>query len=1212
MMRIGGKTVLAIVAASMLAGSLAYALTPAEQLFIKAESSKDPVEAVEHWRALLPEAQKGTLGAGISKDDLLTNLVQSLIRLAEKTKELHSLGEAQQTALQIQDPVRRAWVNISIARAYASTNDVNPGFALLDKVFNEAQKQPERQKNLIISGVIKSLSSPKGKSEWLFGQEGLGKAKQLAMQLKDPESYASVMQASADAEALQEGARATGQPAFLANAEKMLEEKNFPQALQSAMAMPLDHKEERNALLLRVSGEALSADDWMIALQALRGIMDVSEQSKAMTNVAETLIKKKEISRAENLAAWIPDGRRASRVYALLARAYKDLGYPQRTQDMLAKAAAAIKKVSDEERRDEANADLAKILADMGEISRSEKILQEVDSDELAYKAHSALAKRLADSNKLDRAMEHFDALDDAPVDLRIKPAAAIAKRLAGNGEPYKAEDVIDDEEYQGARIENARLAIIKALSQKGEFDDAGETVELIKDPKVIAKANAWIAEGRAKKGEKKEGLALLEKALQTASTLPVPARYNAQEFIAQRYIDLGMAKEANAILAAIPLAGQRNAILYFARNELEQGKVNEAADRVNKLAGSDAYDWVASKVAVDLAKRNHVEQAVRMAKAMKNVIDRVLTFHNIAIIQAKHTDYYGVLGQKEPALKDSEIQPGAITGGQLSKGDIDASERKLLSMIKSQDADLIAMDVGESPLGRSIPVPDTGKLNASYLDVKARIPVAQPGSVKRLLAAESVFNSKFVAAAGYSNYILSQQSYLPQIIYVESGVVDLPAIYDQLLLEGEKDFIIKHGRDYILRKPIVVGPKATLVISGADVDDLKLSEEGGAYIANAGHLFIVDTKVTAWSEKESKPSWRTYDQKKIFRPYITSWSESKTYMATTIFTALGYSNSKSYGISLSSGPKEYIRYRYDRLARPEAVIVDNSFDNLLYGFYSYEADNVVLVGNEYINNTTYGIDPHDRSRWFTIAYNTSYNAEKKHGIIISREVNDSTILGNISFDNHGSGIMVDRQSSGTLIYANTAFDNEQDGVTIFESSCKIIASNQLFDNRRSGVRVRNSMDIGVYFNFIRNNVSAAVQGYVADLRNDPAHAHRDFELDPYSDVTALSVVGNWIEANGSGIFTNGMSALFLRKNRFVDQSPKLFRGNWAGDLSRIVSRYDIDAKGLLVTSRCPSGTLLPYHCRFRDDGVFNGDGQSGLPGRVREDKCQGSVAGNG
>ena len=67
--------------------------------------------------------------------------------------------------------------------------------------------------------------------------------------------------------------------------------------------------------------------------------------------------------------------------------------------------------------------------------------------------------------------------------------------------------------------------------------------------------------------------------------------------------------------------------------------------------------------------------------------------------------------------------------------------------------------------------------------------------------------------------------------------------------------------------------------------------------------------------------------------------------------------------------------------ARPEGVIADNSFRNMYYGFYSYEAENAALLGNEYRDNIVYGIDPHDRSRYLMIAYNTTYDTHKKHGV---------------------------------------------------------------------------------------------------------------------------------------------------------------------------------------------------------------------------------------
>ena len=166
------------------------------------------------------------------------------------------------------------------------------------------------------------------------------------------------------------------------------------------------------------------------------------------------------------------------------------------------------------------------------------------------------------------------------------------------------------------------------------------------------------------------------------------------------------------------------------------------------------------------------------------------------------------------------------------------------------------------------------------------------------------------------------------------------------------------------------------------------------------------------------------------------------------------------------------------------------------------------------------GVDPHDRSRWLTIAYNTAYGTVRKHGIIISREVNYSTIFGNLSFDNQGSGLMIDRLSSGGMVYANTAFHNNQDGMTIFESSCKLVASNRFMENNRAGLKVRNSTDVGVFYNVIKDNRLAGVEGYISDLSTSKAQISRDFDLDPYSNIVALSMVGNWIEKKWCGYQT--------------------------------------------------------------------------------------------
>src|SRR3546814_5253813 len=86
----------------------------------------------------------------------------------------------------------------------------------------------------------------------------------------------------------------------------------------------------------------------------------------------------------------------------------------------------------------------------------------------------------------------------------------------------------------------------------------------------------------------------------------------------------------------------------------------------------------------------------------------------------------------------------------------------------------------------------------------------------------------------------------------------------------------------------------------------------------------------------------------------------------------------------------------------------------MYFGFYSYEADRVALIGNEYRNNMIYGIDPHDYSRKLIIAFNSAYGAQKKHGIIGSRGVDDSYFIGNLAFGNHGTGLMLDRSEEHT------------------------------------------------------------------------------------------------------------------------------------------------------------------------------------------------------
>ena len=311
----------------------------------------------------------------------------------------------------------------------------------------------------------------------------------------------------------------------------------------------------------------------------------------------------------------------------------------------------------------------------------------------------------------------------------------------------------------------------------------------------------------------------------------------------------------------------------------------------------------------------------------------------------------------------------------------------------------------------------------------------------------------------------------------------------------------------YLARLPIVVAQGATLHVD-PQTTDLRLSQERGSFMVNDGQLFFTDTKLTAWREADNGPaSFRSGSE---FRPFLVSWGGSELYVSGSVFTSLGYSNSKSYGVSIT----QYTPGMQARLKRAEPTgwLIDSEFVDHWYGFYCYEAENVVIKGNTYRDNIVYGIDPHDRSHGLIIAENTVFGTKKKHGIIISREVDDSWIINNKSYDNKLSGIVLDRNSVRNLVAYNEVYQNQSDGITIYESSDNLLWGNRVLNNARHGIRLRNSTNIRLYENISAANGLTGVYGHIKDLSD----TDRDIELDPFDAEVSLILVGGKLAANGS------------------------------------------------------------------------------------------------
>ena len=398
--------------------------------------------------------------------------------------------------------------------------------------------------------------------------------------------------------------------------------------------------------------------------------------------------------------------------------------------------------------------------------------------------------------------------------------------------------------------------------------------------------------------------------------------------------------------------------------------------------------------------------------------------------------------------------------------------------------------------------LPDLSGYTAAAVEAKIKRSPGGKVVVRRMLQQDAL--KDFVGGNERLREWVKRQNGMPHAIFIEGGYVTPQDIAKAL---PDSQFGEVEPGVYLARLPIVVAQGATLHV-GKDTKDLRLSQERGSFMVNDGQLFFTDSKLTAWREADDGPA--LFRDGNEFRPFLVSWGGSELYVSGSVFTSLGYSNSKSYGVSIT----QYTPGMQARLKRAEPTgwLIDSEFVDHWYGFYCYEAENVVIKGNTYRDNIVYGIDPHDRSHGLIIAENTVHGTKKKHGIIISREVDDSWIINNKSYDNKLSGIVLDRNSVRNLVAYNEVYQNQSDGITIYESSDNLLWGNKVLNNARHGIRLRNSTNIRLYENISAANGLTGVYGHIKDLSD----TDRDIELDPFDAAVSLILVGGKLAANGS------------------------------------------------------------------------------------------------
>ncbi len=1232
--RLRSGSILPCLAALMMSGATMIvpaishaALSGAEIQWVKAEA-RSPASAAAIYKQMLAG---GNLPKSMSEDQLRLALVEALLKQAETQFNVTYLKEVGSVIAGVKSPSKRFWAMLMAART-------------------ASDQKSESLKNKYISAAEAQLASLSDATERSYGSESLVRellrgavdGDDIIRAKKWIDSYvhtawheSSARHQVAVAElrmtepsllTLKKGQQKTK---FTSLMKRAIQDKRLADAGRYAHAMPLSLSSDRKKMLTSLAEAFQKAGDGAASLSALSGISNSSAKSGHIADLVEQLLKTSKAAEAEHAVKAMTEMGKQASSWIQIAKFYDKRGYSARAEQAVASAKISVEKMQDGTRKSDRYAALTKLYAEMGLVDKAAKTVMNAQGSAKRPDAMVSIIKFLTEKRSAVRAESFLEPLESHP-DEYAHARALVARAYAREENPDKAGSLLSGLKIQGtsSAAKSAKKAASEAWSAvakfyvgKGMTADADDAIKKIGQGDVKAKTLIYYGGKMAGRGKMDASKALYKNALMLIRSVSKADRRDTllvEWAVSQA--KYGNKNAAQSVLKDITSSkGREKVKAVIAGKRVKNGELDAGLADIKSIASTDVHDEALTDLAKHFVAASNIESAIAATRAIREPLLRTRVFHHVAKVQASYTDFYGVIDKKNatvglsvdvertfPTL-EAELERNGATP---TKKDVAlfAHETRTIATEKKNDAILrepISSDVG-------LRLPSLGefkeRINLTVQDVRSKVP-ATTATVINILSIESTpFNHKFLLAMGRSGFAKLQQNPYPDVIYIERGVADIHSVYQTLKLKGLGEDYLSYNRNdgsYTLRRPIIVGPDAAFTVTGADTPMLKMSQERGAFIVNAGLLYIVDTHVVGWNETEKKPAMATYADKYKYRPFITAWSESDTQLAGSVFKALGYANAKSYGLSFSSGPKDMITFRHENIERPKGNVIANSFDNMYYGFYSYEADHISIVGNEYVDNIVYGVDPHDRSNYLTIAYNTAYLAQKKHGIIISREVNYSIILGNLSFENKGSGFMIDRLSTGSMIYANTGLRNKQDGLTIFESSCKMIASNRFIHNERTGLKIRNATDVGVFYNVVANNRGSGIEGYISDLRQGASHLTRDFELDPYSDITALTMVGNWIEKNDVGLNVSNASALYLRQNQYINQSPKIMRGTTMVHAPEIMKRFNLSGKGAFMTKRCPAGrVVIEAPCQFRDNGFLDGDGQGDLPDRILANPC--------
>jgi len=962
---------------------------------------------------------------------------------------------------------------------------------------------------------------------------------------------------------------------LVTEARKRLTAGDVRGSLQLALALPGGDEQEK--LLSELLSDALRRQDYDAALATAQGFFGASDQQKAFAAIVKDLVARGVPLQSASILETMQDGSAKITAQLVVASELARAGYEKMAEPLFSRALQGAE-MSDQATQAAIWPEVVRALTRAERLDQALAYAKRLEPGSEASSALGDLAKRLADGERIAEAEALLPQIQDKEDRSHALSGIGRAKAQAGDAaSALQISSELTDPEDAGRVLS----AVVKVHSQSGKFNEATSLAGRIEDKEHQVEAWVEIARQASKKKEGKTGEQAFSEAIRIAEAQQNLARDKAYYTIVKSLADLGDRARAGELKQRIiddklRIRADEALAKAEAKQAVEQKKRSNLPDAVLKRSFTrNLSDEDKGEIALNLLEApNGVILAADLIRSIKDDRVRGPAFRRLAEAQVA-------------TLSEPPNQQGTEATDTAESLPPEPAEESELGRERRTRRGLVLASMENETVGSSRPPLPQSFAKAS--DIRSIVPWPSGAVAGVTFANYNLYISKFLDEGPSGDTRIEQAVRYqgltaPRVIVVQSGTTTLGMIARQLQGTQDQDLIATTGDVLTLRAPVFVAPGARLILSRMDVPSYRFSADAGAFIASAGELHVVDAEIIGYHEKAGQPAWSDKDKTHEFRPFLLSWGDGRMNVAGSVLTALGYENSKSFGLSYSSGPIRVTELRDQ--AHATGYVVDNVFRNSHFGFYSYEAENVHIIGNEYVDNVVYGLDPHDRTRKLTIALNTTYGTKVKHGIIISREVDDSIIVGNLTFGNVGSGIMLDRDSANNILHANTSFSNIQDGITLFESSCNLMTNNHLLANKRDGIKVRNSFDIAVYSNRIESNGGAGVNTYVANLLETKSGETRDFKLDPYDAITTISLRRNRLSLNGVGISAQGASGLAMFSNTFVKQSRRLFGGDLRG-LEGLVLQSSSKASTLIASTCRPVRPAVA--CHLRERGYFEG-----------------------